>query len=86
MQAEKLLEIGNKIESKETETSQRQQACYQPPIYPERFDNNFEGPLVTMQFCPLASIGCICLDDLRLKQVFCKENKLAVGFSRQNYF
>ena len=73
MQAEKLLEISNKIESKETETSQRQQACYLTPICSERFDNNFEGPLVTTQFRPLTSIGCVCLDDLRLKQVFCKE-------------
>lgn len=82
MQAEKLLEISNEIESKETETSQRLQACYQPPIYSERCDNNFDGPLVTMQFRPLTSIGCICLDDFRLKQVFCKENKLAVAFGR----
>lgn len=67
MQAEKLLEISNEIESKETETSQRQQACYQPPIYSERFDNNFEGPLAGMQLCSLMSLGCICLDDSRLK-------------------
>lgn len=86
MQAEKLLEISNEIESKETETSQRQQACYQPPIYSERFDNNFEGPLAGMQLCSLTSIVCICLDDSRLKQTFRKENTFPVGFGSQNYY